>query len=272
VLEHTYDHVDFISMHQYFRNDENDIDNFLAQTMDMENFIKTVISICDYIKGKKRSKKTVNISFDEWNVWYHASAENAKLVRWQKGPKFNEDIYNFEDALFVGLALITMLRHADRIKMACLAQLVNVIAPIMTTKDGVYKQSIYYPYLHVSKYGRGKALNCIIDSPKYDSKDFSDVDVIDSIAVFNEENEELTIFAVNRDKQEDISIAYTLAGFSGYKIKEHIVLVNPDLKAINSTDKPDAVHPAEGRGGKMEGEKLSIAFPKLSWNVIRLGL
>jgi alpha-N-arabinofuranosidase len=272
VLEHTYDHVDFISMHQYFRNDENDIDNFLAKTLDMENFIKTVISTCDYIKGKKRSKKTINISFDEWNVWYHASEENAKLVRWQKGPKFNEDIYNFEDALFAGLALITMLRHADRIKMACLAQLVNVIAPIMTTKDGVYKQSIYYPYLHVSKYGRGKVLNCIIDSPKYDSKDFSDIDVLDSIAVFNEENVELTIFAVNRDKQEDISTAYTLAGFSGYKIKEHIVLVNPDLKAINSIDKPDAVNPAEGRGGKTEGEKLSIVFPKLSWNVIRLGL
>ncbi|GHT94165.1 intracellular exo-alpha-(1-_5)-L-arabinofuranosidase 1 [Spirochaetia bacterium] len=272
VLEHTYDQVDFISMHQYFGNQENDVENFLAKTLDMENFIKTVISTCDYVKGKKRSKKTINLSFDEWNVWYHASPENARLVHWQEAPKFNEDIYNFEDALFVGLALITMLRHADRVKIACLAQLVNVIAPIMTTKDGVYKQPIYYPYLHASKFGQGVALDCIIDSPRYDSKDFTDVTALDSIVVYNDNDDEetLTVFAVNRSAGEDLETSFTLAGFSGFRVIEHIVMSHPDIKAVNDMNNPDRVIPHTGKGAKMEGENLTMVFPKLSWNVIRL--
>jgi alpha-N-arabinofuranosidase len=270
VLEHTYDHVDYISMHQYFGNQENNVENFLAKTLDMERFINTVIATCDYVKGKKRSKKIINLSFDEWNVWYHAFPENARLVHWQKAPKFNEDIYNFEDALFVGLALITLLRHADRVKMACLAQLVNVIAPIMTTTNGLYKQPIYYPYLHASKYGRGTALNCIIESPKYESNDFGMVDSLDSIAIHNEEEDSITIFAVNRDSGSDIEINYTLGGFSGYGKPEHICMTNPDLKAVNDMNYPDRVKPSQRNDAAIEGEKLKVIFPKLSWNVVRL--
>jgi alpha-N-arabinofuranosidase len=272
VLEHTYDHVDYISLHQYFGNQENDVKNFLAKTLDMENFIHTVSSVCDYVKCKKRSKKTMYLSFDEWNVWYHAFPENGKLVHWQRGPKFNEDIYNFEDALFVGLALITLLRHTDRIKMACLAQLVNVIAPIITSKDGVYKQPIYYPYLHASKYGRGTSMNCIINSPIYSTKDFGEVNSLDSIAVFNELESTLTIFSVNRDIEEDLETVFTLGGFEGAKIIEHIVMAGHDLKAINSMENPDNVKPVKGQGAKVEGEKLTVILPSLSWNVLRLDI
>jgi alpha-N-arabinofuranosidase len=271
VLEHTYDHVDYISMHQYYANPENDVKNFLAKNLDMENFIKTVIATCDYIKGKKRSKKTMFISFDEWNVWYHAIPENEKLERWQKGPKFNEDIYNFEDALFVGLALNTLLRHADRIKMACLAQLVNVIAPIMTSSEGVYKQPIYYPYYYASKYGRGTSLSCVIDSPKYDSNDFSDVNSLDAAAVFNDERETITIFVINRDAESDIETEFTLGGFAGCKIIEHVQMTSADIKAVNDMANPDRVKPVLGKGAVVEGEKLRLVFPRLSWNVLRLG-
>lgn len=270
VLDHTYDHVDYISMHQYFGNQEDNIENYLAKTLDMERFINTVIATCDYVKGRKRSKKTINLSFDEWNVWYHAFPENARLVHWQKAPKFNEDIYNFEDALFAGLALITLLRHADRVKMACLAQLVNVIAPIMTTAGGLYKQPIYYPYFHASKYGRGTALNCVIESPKYESSDFGPVDSLDSIAIHNGEEDSLTIFAVNRDSGGDIEAHYTLGGFAGYGRAEHICMTNPDLKAVNDMNCPDRVKPAQRDGASIEGESLRVIFPKLSWNVVRL--
>ena len=271
VLEHTYEHVDYISMHQYFANHENDAGNFLAKNIDMENFINTVIAACDYVKGKKRSKKTMYISFDEWNVWYHAFPENEKLVRWQKGPKFNEDVYNFEDALFVGLALITLLRHADRIKMACLAQLVNVIAPIMTGPDGVYRHSIYYPYYYASKYGRGTVLECVIKSPQYACRDFGNVNSLDAVAVHNEENETVAIFAVNRDPKKDIETEFTIGGFQGLSIIEHIQMTNADLKAFNDMANPDRVKPVPVKGTVMEGEKMKVIFPHLSWNVIRLG-
>ena len=131
-LDLAYDKVDYVSLHQYYDNKTDDTASFLAKSMEMDSFIHTVVSVCDYIKGKKHSKHEVNLSFDEWNVWYHSCDADKKIERWCTAPHQLEDIYNFEDALLVGLMLITLLRHADRVKVACLAQLVNVIAPIMT--------------------------------------------------------------------------------------------------------------------------------------------
>ena len=159
VLDHTYDHVDYISLHQYYGNRDKDTANFLAQSMGMDRFINTVISTADYIQAKKRGKKKINLSFDEWNVWYHSNDADRKIEPWSIAPPQLEDIYNHEDALLVGCMLITMLKRADRVKMACLAQLVNVIAPIMTANGGAaWKQTIYYPYMHASVFGRGTVL------------------------------------------------------------------------------------------------------------------
>jgi alpha-N-arabinofuranosidase len=140
----------------------------------------------------------------------------------------------------------------------------------MTTRDGVYKQPIYYPYLHASKYGRGTALNCLIDAPSYNSKEFSDVPVLDSIAVHNQEQATLTIFAVNRG-QDEVETNFTLGGFGGYRIIEQLVMTNPDLKAINDMANPNRVQPVRSNGAKIEGERLTAVLPKLSWSVIRLG-
>ena len=235
---------------------------------------KTVKSTCDYIKAKKRSKKTINLSFDEWNVWFHSNAEDDDIMKnrpWQIGPALLEDIYNFEDALLVGLMLITLLKHSDRVKIACMAQLVNVIAPIMTEKNGpAWKQTIYYPYLHASKYGRGIALQSVISSPKHDTIDFTDVNDVESIAVYNEEKEEVTIFAVNRNLNEDINLDCDVRSFEGYKIIEHIVLENNDMKAVNSIVKETVTPKLVSRSELVDGV-LTAQLSKASWNVIRLG-
>ncbi|HEY0829418.1 MAG TPA: alpha-N-arabinofuranosidase, partial [Bacilli bacterium] len=223
-LEHTYDSVDFISMHQYYGNKNNNSANYLAQSLDMDQFICTVIAACDYTKAKKRSKKTMNISFDEWNVWYHSNDADRQIEPWTIAPPQLEDVYNFEDALLVGCMLITFIKHADRVKMACMAQLVNVIAPIMTENNGAaWKQTIFYPYLHASVYGRGIALNPVVSSPKYDSIDFTDVPFLESTAVYNEELEELTIFAVNRSLDQVLLLECDVRSFDNYRVIEHIV-------------------------------------------------
>ena len=150
-LMHTYEVADYISLHQYFNNNDGNTPNFLACSLETDRFIKTVISTCDYIKAVKRSKKDMLLSFDEWNVWYHSAASDADEMKnkpWQVAPNLIEDIYTFEDALVVGCVLITFLKHASRLKMACIAQLVNVIAPIMTeTGGGICKQTTFYPLL-----------------------------------------------------------------------------------------------------------------------------
>ncbi|MDR1466391.1 MAG: alpha-N-arabinofuranosidase, partial [Treponema sp.] len=155
VLDHTYEHVDYVSLHLYFANRENDAPNFLARSLEMDSFIKTVAGICDLVKVKKQSKKQINLSFDEWNVWFHSSEQDKNIEKWVEAPPRLEDIYTMEDALVVGCMLITLLKNADRVKIACLAQLVNVIAPIMTEIGGAaWRQTIFYPFALTSKYGR----------------------------------------------------------------------------------------------------------------------
>ncbi len=271
VLEHTYDVADYISLHTYYGNRNDDTPNFLAKSLDMDNFIETVVSVCDYIKAKKRSKKTMMLSFDEWNVWFHSNEADRKMEPWQIAPPQLEDVYTHEDALLVGSLLLSLLRHADRVKVACLAQLVNVIAPIMTrTGGGAWAQTIFYPYMHASLYGRGTVLNPIIDSPVYDTKEFDAVPYLDSLAVYNEENDEITIFAVNRDLEHALTLECDVRGFAGYSVAEHIVLENDDLKAVNTEDHPNRVVPHNGGNAAVEAGHVTAALPKASWNVIRL--
>jgi alpha-N-arabinofuranosidase len=271
VLDHTYDHVEYLSMHVYYGNPDNDTPTFLARSLEMDDFIRTLISTCDYVKAKKRSSKKMFLSFDEWNVWYHSRAADQKMDPWQIAPPQLEDIYNHEDALLVGCMLISLLKHADRVRMACLAQLVNVIAPIMTSKDGgAWRQTIFYPFLHTSVYGRGKALVPLIQSPKYDTSRITDVPYLEAIAVHNEEQGEVTVFAVNRHLEEQLPLEVDLRSFGACRLIEHIVLQSDDLKAVNTEENPDTVKPHNGGNAAVDGFKVSASLAKASWNVIRL--
>ncbi|WP_010677917.1 arabinosylfuranosidase ArfA [Bacillus timonensis] len=269
-LEHTYEYANYISLHQYFGNQENDTANFLAKSMEMDHFIHSVIATCDYIKAKKRSKKTMMLSFDEWNVWYHSNSQDKKVDPWSIAPPLLEDIYTFEDALLVGSMLNTLLNHADRVKMACMAQLINVIAPIMTENGGgVWKQTIFYPYYYTSVYGRGTVLHSMVESPKYDSKDFTDVPYLDQSVVYNEETDELVIFAINRHLEHTLLVDVDTRSFTEYELVEHIVLENENPKAVNRLHNQQ-VQPNSNGQSYLEGDKLVAVLPKMSWNMIRL--
>ena len=271
VLDHTYEYVDYVSLHTYYGNRDNDTPNYLAQSLGMDEFIKSVIAICDYVKAKKQSKKTLNLSFDEWNVWFHSNEADSKMEPWSIAPPQLEDIYTMEDALLVGSMLISLLRRADRVKMACMAQLVNVIAPIMTETGGAaWRQTIFYPYMHASVFGRGVVLNPLTKSDQYDSKDYTDVPYLDSIAVYNEESEEITIFAVNRNLEGGLEFECSLRGFSDYEVIEQISMSNEDVKATNTALKPNNVAPRSGGNAKLVDGTLNALLSKASWNVIRL--
>jgi len=272
ILDHLYEHVDYVSLHQYFGNADNDTPKFLASNIIMDSFIKTVAGICDLAKIKKKSKKTINLSFDEWNVWFHS--HGAQVEKWIEAPPILEDIYTMEDALVVGLVLITLLKNADRVKIACLAQLVNVIAPIMTENGGkAWRQTIFFPFKHASAWGRGTVLRCPITCDKYSAKEIDDIPYLDGTAVFNQEKKELTIFIVNRNLNEAVDLETDLYGFENYRLVEHISLSNADLKAVNSAQ-GEVVKPVTLTGGKFEstagGQRLEVKLPAVSWNVLRL--
>ncbi len=275
VLSHTYELADYLSLHTYYGNRSGNTNDFLAKSNDMDEFIHTVTSICDYVKAKKHSRKTMYLSFDEWNVWYHSNAKDKDEMDnrpWQIAPSLLEDHYTFEDALLVGLMIIVLLRHSDRVKVACLAQLINVIAPIMTDPNGggAWRQTIFYPFMHASRYGRGTALYPILDSPRHETRNHGDVTDVESVAVFNQEKEEVTIFAVNRNLSEDLTLTTDLRSFEGYSLIEHIVLENEDLKAENSFGK-ETVAPKQVNRSTLDGGTLTSSIKSATWNVIRLG-
>lgn len=271
VLDHCYDSVDYISLHTYYGDHDRDSKTFLANNLDMDRFITDVANICDFVKAKKRSKKTIGLSFDEWNVWYHSHEQDQKLERWTQAPHQLEDVYDFQDALLVGSMLITLLRHADRVKIACMAQLVNVIAPIMTSDTGVWRQTIYYPYWLTCKYGRGTVLQTLVDVPTYKNKKYGDVPYVDCVTVHNEEENELVIFAVNKDLEEEISLTMGLRQFADYDIIQHIVLHDEDLYAVNTEQEPDRIVPSERKDSTVCDGVLSAVLPHKSWNMLRLG-
>lgn len=263
VLDHTYEYIDYLSLHQYFGNAADDSQDFLCCSVDMDNFIKTIASVCDAVKAKKRSDKTVNLSFDEWNVWFHSNG--AKFEPWSIAPPQLEDIYNFEDALVVGCILTTLQNNCDRVKMACLAQLVNVIAPIMTENGGkAWAQTIFWPFMYASVYGNGKTMRSIVKCDKFSTEKHKDVSYIESSVVYNEQENEVVVYAVNRSLTEDIELDFIAEGFEGYKLVEHVELYNEDLKAVNEKDaervSPVNVPVADGE---------TVTLKKHSWNMLR---
>ena len=267
VLDQAYDQVDYISLHQYYGNPTNETKDYIGKAEHMDAFIKSVAALCDAVKAKKHSKKTVNLSFDEWNVWFHSN--NAEIEKWSVAPPQLEDIYNFEDALLVGSMLMTLQNNCDRVKIACLAQLVNVIAPIMTkTGGGAWVQTIFYPFMYASTQGRGETLRAIVDCDCYQSTEKDDIPYLASSVVHNPEKREIVVFAMNRSLEEEMELSLVFDGFEACKACEHIELYTDDLKAINTEDQQPVV-PVNVEVSDAVANKHSVVLKKHSWNMIK---
>lgn len=253
VLERAYNEIDDLSLHSYYKNADGNPLTYFATCRRMDAFIKTVGAVCDTIKAKKKSKKDILLSFDEWNVWYSHPEDTQH--EWAQAPALLENVYTFEDALEVGMLLMTLQNNCDRVKMACIAQLVNVIAPIMTQTGGkAWAQTIFYPFFYASKYGRGTALQTRIDCPTYSTAEFGEVPFLETSVIQTENG--LVVFAVNRSLDEELELE-----IEGKPI-EHIELYHDDLKAVNDADNA-RVTPAAREIGK------KIILKPHSWNMIR---
>jgi len=208
------------------------------------------------------------LSFDEWNVWYHSHPQDKQIKPWQSAPPLVEDTYTLEDALLVGAMLITLLRHADRVKIACLAQLVNVIAPITTETGGrCWRQTIFWPFVHASLFGRGEALQVIVQSPTYELPDRPPIPILESIATRADGT--VTIFAVNKGAAA-LPVEVDLRATGATRVIEHIVLEHADLKATNTGDQPNRVAPHTNGNSRLDADRLQTQLSQYSWNVIRL--
>ena len=284
VLEHCFDHVDYISLHTYLNDYAEDTPAFLASVDLMDSFIEEVVAIADAVAAKRRSSKRIMLSFDEWNVWYRTRGRNKErtIRNWPIAPPILEEVYSMKDALAFGGACISLLNHADRVRVACLAQLVNVIAPIMTETGGpAWRQSIFFPFAHFSRHGRGAVLRTQIESPTYSATYFDprgpvehrfpmdEVPYLKLAAVANDGGG-LTLFALNRSLDQPLNLTAAINGFDGLAVEEALTLRDDDLNSVNSRDDPDRLSPQPLQDVRFEGERLSAHLPPVSWNVLRL--
>ncbi len=268
ILEYLYDLVDYVSLHRYYEP-EDDTNSFLASYIDMDCYIKAVAATADYVKAKKRSKKTLYLSFDEWNIWYMKRGI-IPADPWQVGPELIENRYSLLDALTLGGLLCSLLQNADRVKMACLAQLVNVIAPILTQKGGgIVRQTIFHPFQQVSRHGRGSVLEHKVQCPLMPAKKYGEVPALQSVPVHDAGKRSLTLFILNCSR-EPVATELVFRGFAGYSPVEHTVLAGDELTAVNSLENPDRVRiTGAGELPADSGGSFQTVLPPLSWNMIR---
>jgi alpha-N-arabinofuranosidase len=270
VLAETYDVVEYVSAHAYYYQHGDDRDSFLACATDMDKFIESVVATADHVRAVGRHSKRIHISFDEWNVWYQDRFAGERNLEIEETPRLIEDVYSVTDAVVVGNLLISLLRHADRVKVGCLAQLVNVIAPIMTEPGGpAWRQASFHPFALTSRYGRGTVLQVQPSAPRHETKEHGEVPLLDTVAVQPDEGG-LVLFAVNRSQTSPMTLDVDLRGFDSLTTAEHTCLSDDDPDAINTMQEPERVVPRRLDDRKVDAGRLQAVLPALSWNMLRL--
>ena len=272
VLEQCYDYVDGLSLHRYFgnaRETNGDTAKYLAMNLSMERQIAETAAVCDYVQGRKRSAKKLWLSFDEWNVWYRTTSGDAVDGKRQEAPHLLEEVYNLEDALLVGGLINSLLRNSDRVKVACLAQLVNVIAPIVTNSNGLLRQSIFYPYSWALQFARGAAVNLLVESPQYEVPGMDHVPYVDVAATYNAESKDFSVFVLNRDLSKARELEFLWEGSAPSRVVESQTLTGDDLKAFNSFEAPQRVTPRPFEKPSRSGMRTRFEVPPRSYSIIQ---
>lgn len=272
VLEHCFDHVDYISLHSYYEELERDLPGFLASSRDMDLFIEEMIATVDHVAARKRSRRRLMLSFDEWNVWFQQHFAGPESLTFQEQPRVIEDTYDIAAALVVGTLIISLLRHSDRVRVACQAQLVNVIGAIRSEPGGTaWRQSIYFPLAHAARHARGLALNLAVHSPTYVAEPHGEVPLLESIATWDPEDGAVTFFMVNRSLDRPLPVTAELVGLGDLVVHEHLVLAaDGDVRRRNTERAPGAVTPRASQASSVTGNALATTLDPLSWNVVRL--
>ncbi len=283
VLRHTFEQVEFISLHTYLNDYAKDTPAFLASPDLMDEFIEEVVGIADEIAAELGSSKRIHLSFDEWNVWYRTRrGDDRKLPGWPVAPPILEELYTMKDALAFGGACISLLNHADRVKSACLAQLVNAIAPILTETGGpAWRQPIFWPFADFANLGRGEVLRSTVQSPTYATVyhdprgktdlayDLPAVPFLKASVVHSSQDGMTTLFLLNRSLDEELSVTVEGTGFASLSPKNATVLRNDDLEATNTRDE-QAVAPQTFSAIEAVRTGCRLVLPPASWTVVQL--
>jgi len=269
VLEKLRGEIDYISLHTYIGNRENNFERFLAASQDIDDRIEVVEGLIAAARSGRPNPRPISIAYDEWNVWYRARGASE----FDTGRTALEEKYNFEDALAMGMFFNSFFRHADSVKMANLAQLVNVIAPIFTNKDGLFLQPIYFPIAEYAKQRGSLALDLLISSPTYRVGNRAPLGYLDGSATYDPKTSILSLNVLNRSQNQDISAAIeNVEGRLDPQV-EVWELNHPDLKAVHNFGADTKVRPiTRTTAVTLAGNGFTYVFPKHSLTILKLKL
>ncbi|MDH2414899.1 alpha-N-arabinofuranosidase [Nocardioides sp. CER19] len=273
VLTEAYEHVDYVSAHAYYCEQDGDLGSFLASAVDMDRFIQAVTATADAVRAVGRHRKRIHLSFDEWNVWYmhRATSKPPSGDDWPVAPVLLEDRYNVADAVVVGNLLIALLRHTDRVHAASLAQLVNVIAPIMTEPGGrSWRQTTFHPFALTSRYAVGDVLRTAVQTPTYETSRYGEVALLDAAATHDAATGDVTVLAVNRSQDDELGLTVDLQRFDDLEVVEALTLAHADHSWSATADDATSVLPRPNESARMSAAGVRIELPPVSWSVLRL--
>ncbi len=271
-LELCWDQVNYHSMHYYAGNRDDDTASYLALSAEFESFVDTLAGVLRYVKAKNRSKHDVYLSWDEWNVWYKATGPDHSRGHWTEAPHLIEEVYNLEDALVVGQWLNVFLRKSDVLKIACLAQIVNVIAPILTTRDTLLKQSIYYPILLFSRLAAGAALDVLVKAPMTETAKFGDMPLLDVSASYDEASGKGAVFIVNRSQTDSLPVEMIWQDRAPQRINSVQQVAGTDPKAANSYENPNQITAVSVAAPGISDRSATLVVPPLSFTAVEVTL
>ncbi|MBK8046074.1 MAG: alpha-N-arabinofuranosidase [Anaerolineales bacterium] len=264
-LEVAWEHVDYLSMHYYAGNRENDSTSYLASAVGFEHFVDTLDGTLRYVKAKRRSKHDVYLSWDEWQVWYKGDPMQGG---WTEAPHLAEEMYNLEDALVVAQWLNVFLRKSQVLKIACVAQIVNVISWLNTRGDGLLKQTSFYPFKLVSQYARGDALDVLVSAPLVETKLYGAVPMLDVSASHDAATGAGEVFIVNRSEHETIVTDLVWQDRGTVRAGDTWQVTGASVHDANTWDKPEQIVARKIESPSMLDGRATLKLPPLSFTVV----
>ncbi len=266
-LLHCWDQVDYLSLHNYAGNWKNDTPDYLGYATEFDSQITQLRTVLNEVKQKLNSTREVHLCWDEWNVWYK---DRNGAGGWRAAPHLCEEVYNLEDALVVAQWLNTFLRHCDVLKIACIAQIVNVISPLLTTPTKVLRQSTFYPFVMYSQLASGKSLRTRITAPTYRTERFGEVATVDAAGAYDPQTGKAAVFLIHRDTNQSLPIEVKWEGAAPMQVIDVQQMSGTDPKAANSFARPHVVVPRRMSAPRVEENAIQLKLPPLSFTVVTL--
>ena len=266
-LEIAWEHIDYHSMHYYAGNRDDDTASFLASAAALEHFVDTLDGTLRYVKAKRRSKHDVFLQWDEWQVWYKGDPLHGD---WTEAPHLAEEMYNLEDALVVAQWLNVFLRKSHVIKVACVAQIVNVISWLHTRTDGLLKHPSYYPFQLVSNHARGNALDVLVNTSMVETKKYGGMPALDVSGSYDPEKQQGALFLVNRSMTDTVVTDVLFQDQKNAQIEQAWQLAGTDPKECNTWEDPNRLVAKPIQAPKTDDGSATISLPPMSFTALTI--